>query len=71
MAFDIAGIHASQFDVPAILAGGLTPANVAERVRAVEPYAVDVSSGVETRPGKKAVELLNAFIHNATHADGA
>ncbi len=48
--------------VPLILAGGLSAANVAEAVRVVDPYAVDVSSAVETSPGCKDVALINDFV---------
>ena len=46
---------------PIILAGGLTPENVARAVAIAQPQAVDVASGVEARPGKKAPEKLRAF----------
>ncbi|HJQ31146.1 MAG TPA: phosphoribosylanthranilate isomerase [Pyrinomonadaceae bacterium] len=47
------------------LAGGLTPDNVAEAVRAVRPYAVDVCSGVETSPGRKSSQLMRRFVEQA------
>lgn len=48
-----------------ILAGGLNPANVTEAVQITRPYAVDVSSGVETAPGQKCPKLMRAFIQAA------
>ena len=44
-----------------ILAGGLTPENVSEAIRVAQPYAVDVASGVEARPGKKDPAKLRAL----------
>ncbi len=54
---------------PLVLAGGLNPANVARAVRLVRPYAVDVSSGIETRPGIKDPEKMGAFVQAVRRAD--
>lgn len=54
---------------PLLLAGGLTAANVGEAVRMVVPYAVDVSSGIETSPGYKNFEKMKAFVEAVRLAD--
>jgi phosphoribosylanthranilate isomerase len=54
---------------PIILAGGLTPENVAEAIRQVRPFAVDVAGGVELAPGVKDPEKLRAFFAAVAEAD--
>jgi phosphoribosylanthranilate isomerase len=54
---------------PVYLAGGLTPENVADAIRTIRPYAVDVASGVEVSPGIKNCEKIRKFIENARAAE--
>ncbi len=55
-------VQAKQFGRPIFLSGGLNPDNVVEAIKKVEPYAVDVSSGVESSPRRKNVEVMREFI---------
>jgi phosphoribosylanthranilate isomerase len=55
--------------VPFMLSGGLGPETVAEAVRLVRPFGVDVSSGIERAPGEKDVDLIAAFVRAARAAD--
>jgi phosphoribosylanthranilate isomerase len=55
-------------DAPVILAGGLTPENVAEAVETVRPYAVDVASGVESAGGVKDHDAVASFVQRAKRA---
>lgn len=54
-----------------IIAGGLTPENVPELIRKLHPFAVDVASGVESRPGKKDYEKMRRFIDAVQRTDVA
>ena len=58
----------ADLDVPIILAGGLTPANVAEAVATLDPFAVDVASGVEASSGVKDHDAVAAFVAAAGRA---
>ncbi len=66
--FDWALLKALDPSIPFMLSGGLTPATVADAIRTVRPFGVDVSTGVESAPGVKDKRLVEAFIRNARAA---
>jgi len=63
--FDWELLRGHRSEVPAILAGGLRPGNVAAAIAVAHPYAVDVASGVETEPGRKDHGAMAAFFEAA------
>ena len=63
--FDWGLLRERRSAVPAILAGGLRPENVAEAIATAHPYAVDVASGVEAEPGRKDHATMAAFFEAA------
>jgi len=67
-AFDWKILRGRKFQKPWLLAGGLTVENVTRAIRACETPGVDVSSGVETAPGKKSPEMIAAFVSAARNA---
>ena len=58
-------VRAKRYNIPMFLAGGLTPTTVAKAIRQVRPVEVDVSSGVERRPGVKSPAKIRAFLRAA------
>lgn len=65
---DWSAAHTAAAQRKVILAGGLTPDNVADAIAAVQPYGVDVASGVESAPGVKDAELIVRFVAEARAA---
>ena len=67
MPFDpeVAAWAVAHATVPVILAGGLNPANIREAILTINPYMVDVASGVEIAPGIKDPELIRTFVRAA------
>ena len=63
------GMIPAELEYPLILAGGLNPDNVLGAIRAIHPYAVDVSSGVESEKGFKDAALVTAFMNNVRQAN--
>ena len=62
------GIGPQFREVSTVLAGGLTPSNVAEAIQRARPHAVDSASGVESQAGVKDIELVNRFVAEAMSA---
>ena len=64
-AFDWRLISGKKWDIPWMLAGGLTPENVAQAIKTTNTSQIDVSSGVEKAPGQKELDKITTFIQNA------
>ena len=60
--FDWKIVKKFKTSIPIIVAGGLTHLNVSQAIKTIKPYGVDVSSGVETKPGRKDKRLIRKFI---------
>ncbi|CAN5707316.1 phosphoribosylanthranilate isomerase [soil metagenome] len=71
LAFDWRLVRGRRWQVPWMLAGGLTPENVRDAVRLTGAEAVDVSSGVEQAPGRKDPQRIRAFVEAAISAERA
>ena len=56
------GIAAKEYDIPMILSGGINVTNVSKAIQLVDPYCIDISSGVESQPGVKDYHKLEEFI---------
>jgi phosphoribosylanthranilate isomerase len=67
---EVRSLKAVLGEIPLVLAGGLTPFNVAEAIATAQPDAVDVASGVESKPGSKDLMLVRAFVTSAKKAFG-
>lgn len=67
--WDWTAVETIRKDRPVILAGGLSPENVALAISQARPDAVDVSSGVESAPGQKDIGKVRAFLENISQAD--
>jgi phosphoribosylanthranilate isomerase len=66
--FDWRLVPKKKGDARIFLAGGITPENVGDAIRTARPYAIDVCSGVESKPGKKDPQRMKAFMQAVREA---
>ena len=62
-------IIANEYGRNIIISGGLNPDNVYDIIKEIKPYGVDVSSGIESSPGEKNIELMERFIEEVRQAE--